>query len=66
MANKAAHLEEIPAPPTAQKHSFQSLPMLAKTIGIHQGLSNKPKMTSRMAGPHFSEAAMWRNQSHAS
>lgn len=40
--------------------------MLAKTIGIHGGLSNKPKMTSRTAGLHFSEAAMRGNQSHAS
>lgn len=36
-------------------------------MGIRWGLSNKLKMTSRAAGPpHFSEAAMRGNQSHAS
>lgn len=36
-------------------------------MGIRWGLSNKPKMTSRAAGPpHFSKAAMRGNQSHAS
>lgn len=36
-------------------------------MGIRWGLSNKPKMTSRAAGPpHFSVAAMRGNQSHAS